>query len=397
MVQQTPHPLCGMAPMMGLVQSQLMSWPVGLSSVNSALPALNLSSGSGNNFTAVSPEILQALHAEAQHRLGFFYSGVLRYMHSPLPAPATSKHEVMNPEDALKLHYYTSADNEARRRPVIFLLPSLVNRHYILDLRPEASFVNYLNQIGFDAILVEWPSPEISDAAQHSAQYVEMLLEHLQRHWQKLNRPLIAIGYCMGGVLALALAQLFQRVQGLALLATPWDYTHYPLAKLENPEQKMLEQWVEEAPLFSQEALQLLICMANPYRLYLRFSRFAQEQDATRIASFVALEHWANDGVSVSQAVARECLITWPREQTLLQNRWQVGGEGIDPSTLRIPSFLAIPEQDYVVPPEVSLPLAAILPKVTICRPQAGHVGMVAGMKRQQLWEPLGKWLKQFL
>lgn len=389
--------------MTGLIHSQLMSWPIGLNYVNSGSPLLNPSLGRENkngfakNAAASNPEMHVALHQEALKRSHQFQSGILRYLHSPMPKPQTSADAVMNPHDALKFHYYVSADENARKRPLLFLIPSLVNKHYILDLRPEASLVRHLTALGFDAVLVEWPIPTESDGDLTTADYVEMLLAHLQRHWDKLDRPLLTIGYCMGGVLALALAQLFPRVQSLALLATPWDYSQYPVADLKNEQEDSTQKWVEESPLFSQEALQWLIYLSHPYRLYLRFSRFALEQDAARISSFVALEHWANDGVPISRAVARECLITWPREHTLLHSKWKVAGELINPSQLKVPCFLAVPEKDCIVPPEVSLPLVEKLQcPVTLYRPQAGHVGMIAGMKRHQLWGALENWLMQF-
>lgn len=375
---------------MGLVQSQLMSWPIGLNSASNDSLLSNLSSDKKNN-----PALHGYLHQEAIRRNQLFCGGVLRYQHSPLPGPQPSAHTILNPHDALKFHYYASDHPEAAHKPVIFLIPSLVNKYYILDLRPEASLSRYLVSLGMDVIVVEWPVPSESDSQLSSADYVEMLLDHLQRHWDKINRSLITIGYCMGGVLALALTQLFSRVKALALLATPWDYTHYPLARNDPAQQKLLSQWVEASPLFSHEALQLLIYLANPYRLYLRFSRFAQEENEEMIASFVALEHWANDGVPISQAVARECLITWPQEKTLLKNQWKVCGETINPLQITAPCFMAIPQQDYIVPPEVSMPLATMLPNRVLHHPCTGHVGMIAGMKRYQLWEPLGKWLNQ--
>ncbi len=313
-----------------------------------------------------------------------------------MPRPQVGASECLNAGERCQFHYYASADEAARKRPILFFIPSLVNKHYILDLRPEASMVKYMNQQGFDCVVLEWPVPTEQDSHMTTADYVLLLMEHLQRHWGKLDRPLVAVGYCMGGLPALALAQLFPRVQGLVLLATPWDFKQYPLADLEVEQAKMLEEWVSGAPLFSHESIQMLMYIASPYRLYLRFSRFAQEQDAERIASFVAQEHWANDGIPVTQAVARECLIDWPRNETLKRGLWDVAGEKITPDKINIPTFLAVPQQDYIVPPEVSLPLGSVIAGATIHRPQAGHVGMIAGLNRMQLWEPLAAWLQRF-
>jgi polyhydroxyalkanoate synthase len=315
-------------------------------------------------------------------------------MHSPfVGGEQPSKRKILNAGDGAPLYFYASKHPQARSRPIVFLIPSLINRHYILDLRPEASMVNYINEQGFDCLMLEWPFPTAQDADKTTSDYVLLALEALQKNWNEINRPMVAIGYCMGGVITLALAQLFSRIQGMVLLATPWNYEQYPLSNLTLPQGKIIEDWVEESPLFSAEALQMLLYIASPYRLYQRFSRFAQETREEVIASFVALEHWANDGVPVTRAVAKECLIDWPRDNILMKGQWDISGEKIDPTALSIPALLAIPIQDHIVPSSVSEPLAAILPNTEVIKPLAGHVGMIAGMQRMKLWEPMGEWL----
>jgi polyhydroxyalkanoate synthase len=382
------HPLYGLPLLQGLVQSQLLSWPIGLRHS----PLCNATS-----LPAVPPTLpaayLHALHQESMRRSHLFSQGVLRYRHSPHQGgEQLSPHHIWHEN----LHFYPSSQAIARRRPLILCIPSLVNKHYILDLKADASFIEHLNALGFDCLLIKWPIPSEQDATKNLADYVIILLELLQAHWDRINRPLIGLGYCMGGIIALALAQLFPMVKGLALLATPWDYQHYPLAHFSTPQQTLLTEWIDEAPLFSSEALQMLLYFAHPYRLYQRFSRFANETNEEVIASFVALEHWANDGIPITRAIARESLLEWPQQNPFMQQQWKVAGERITPQRLTIPTLIAIPMQDHIVPATVSEPLAASLPHATLIRPQAGHVGMIAGLKRHSLWQPLGEWLSSF-
>lgn len=382
---QQPHPLCGLPLMMGLVQSQLMSWPIGLSYANNGSPLSKFSSANGQTLP---PNYSQALHKEALQRNSQFVSGVLKYIHSPLPGPQPSASQPIG-----DLHYYASPHPVAKNRPAILCIPSLVNRSYILDLSPQTSLIRYLNNQGFDCYLLEWPLPNKADAEKKFEDYLLWLLDLLQQRWAEIDRPLIGLGYCMGGLMAVALAQLFPRVQSLVLLATPWDYTQYPLAQLTSEQEKLLDSWVEAEPLFQAEALQLLLYMANPYRLYQRFSRFAQEKCKESIASFVALEHWANDSIPITRALARECLIEWPRRNSVASGKWRVAGEVINPTALKIPALVAIPLHDHIVPACVSEPLGKLLPQATIITPHAGHVGMIAGMRRRELWDGLGEWL----
>jgi len=56
--------------------------------------------------------------------------------------------------------------------------------------------------------------------------------------------------------------------------------------------------------------------------------------------------------------------------------------------------LVALPARDRIVPAESALPLAVLIPGATLLRPQAGHVGMVAGRSAEaELWRPLLDWL----
>jgi poly(3-hydroxyalkanoate) synthetase len=65
----------------------------------------------------------------------------------------------------------------------------------------------------------------------------------------------------------------------------------------------------------------------------------------------------------------------------------------VDPASLAVPCFVAVPGRDRIVPPESALALARSLPEPMILRPRAGHVGMVAGAGAEAaLWRPLADW-----
>src|SRR5207248_6920361 len=54
-----------------------------------------------------------------------------------------------------RLYRYQRATPATRRTPVVLILP-LINRAYILDLRPGASFVEHLLAAGHDVFLLDW-------------------------------------------------------------------------------------------------------------------------------------------------------------------------------------------------------------------------------------------------
>ena len=130
--------------------------------------------------------------------------------------------------------------------------------------------------------------------------------------------------------------------------------------------------------------------MADKYRGFARL-----DQEGARARLFVALEDWLNDGVPLAAPVARECLAGWYGENSPARGSWRIAGMPVDPAAVRLPSFVAAPARDRIVPPESARPLAALIQGAVLHEPHAGHIGMVAGGTAERvLWRPLRDWLQ---
>ena len=91
---------------------------------------------------------------------------------------------------------------DLQHRPAIVLLPSLVNRSYILDLLPERSLLRYFAAQGFAPLLLDWGDTQ-NDPGQRDLDSVlqERLLPALQ-HAAKISGGRIhVLGYCMAGTM----------------------------------------------------------------------------------------------------------------------------------------------------------------------------------------------------
>jgi polyhydroxyalkanoate synthase len=59
-----------------------------------------------------------------------------------------------------------------------------------------------------------------------------------------------------------------------------------------------------------------------------------------------------------------------------------------------MPTLLAIPSSDRIVPPESARALSNLIPDATVLTPPSGHIGMVVGARAERgLWTPLRDWL----
>lgn len=283
-------------------------------------------------------------------------------------------------------------DYGGSRRPVLFV-PSLVNRHYVLDLDEGASLMRNLAAHGFRPLLLDWGWP---GPIERRFTLTDHIAGRLERALMAAPPDLVLAGYCMGGLLALAAAlRRPDRVAALALLATPWDFSADPQARTLARLLPGLEPMMEPAQALGVDVLQSLFAMLDPYGIPEKFRAFARlDPTSDRARRFVALEDWLNDGIPLAAPVARETLSGWYGENTPGRGEWAVAGLPVRPGDWRGPAFVAVPARDRIVPPGSALPLAAAIPGAVTHIAQAGHIGMVAGQGAEAaLWRPLRDWL----
>ena len=137
-------------------------------------------------------------------------------------------------EGGAKLYRFVGARPAPSRsiaRPIL-LVPSLINRWYVLDLRPGASLVEALVGAGFDVWCLDWGVPQAEDRYLDWDAVLRRLGRAARRVQHETAQPAIGIlGYCMGGTLLLPyLARRAQErmargeemdVRKVALMAAP--------------------------------------------------------------------------------------------------------------------------------------------------------------------------------
>ena len=110
-------------------------------------------------------------------------------------------------------------DYGAAAAPAVLFVPSLVNRAQVLDLMRGRSLMRFLAAEGIRPLLLDWGWP--GQAERHFT-LTDYIAGRLERALLALPGPVVLVGYCMGGLLALAAAlRRPDRVRALGLLATP--------------------------------------------------------------------------------------------------------------------------------------------------------------------------------
>jgi polyhydroxyalkanoate synthase subunit PhaC len=280
--------------------------------------------------------------------------------------------------------------------PVVLFVPSLINRWTVLDLMEGHSMVRWLADLGVHPMLLDWGDPEPGfTLTDHIAGRLVRAMEAAKASFG----PVVLAGYCMGGTFATAAAALRpDLVKGLALLAAPWDFHAGDVEHLHKltATTAMLEPLLRDIETVPVDLLQALFALDDPTAVAEKFRQFGRlDQDSAAAHLFVALEDWLNDGVPLSGETARECMRAWYRDNLPGRGEWRVSGLAIDPASISVPAFAAVPRRDRIVPPDSARALARLLPRITVVEPNAGHVGMTAGRSAVTvLWEPLRDWLR---
>lgn len=341
------------------------------------------------------------LDREIHRRAEAFGQAVERYRQHPYRRDLPQGEVLWREGGSVLIDYGPFVPAAARADAIpLLVVPSLVNRAYILDLSAETSLLRWLAARGIRPFLVDWGTPGDAEREFGLEDYVVGRLGRaLERLTADVGRPVQALGYCMGGLLAMALAVHHpEKLQGLALLATPWDF------HADNPTQAALLTAVFPALLpvmgaareLPADVIQTLFTAQDPMlvlRKYLAFGRLDPESDRAR--RFVALEDWLNDGVPLTVKVAHESFLSWYGENLTGRGEWQLGGRSVVPTALACPSFCVIPSQDRIVPPASAEALAAALPRGAVLRPATGHIGMAASLRApKSVWGALRAWLQ---
>jgi polyhydroxyalkanoate synthase subunit PhaC len=333
-----------------------------------------------------------AVTAQSLRQDAELIAGIAAYRRHPYARRLAEPNAIWSEGGSMLLDYGGSG-------PAALFVPSLVNRAYVLDLMADSSMLRWLSAQGVRPLLLDWGWPGEVERRFTLTDFVAGRLERtIDAAAAATGGKLALIGYCMGGTLAVAAAlRRDATLTGLGLLAAPWDFHG------DDPARAAL--LAHALPLFEPalafnntlpvDLLQVLFALLDPWGVADKYRAFARlDPTGPRARLFVALEDWLNDGVPLAAPVARECLAGWYGDNAPARGTWRIAGAVVEPQAVRLPTFVAAPARDRIVPPESARPLAQLIPDAVLHEPAAGHIGMAAGPSAERvLWRPLRDWL----
>lgn len=286
-------------------------------------------------------------------------------------------------------------------KPVILLIPSMINKSYILDLMEGRSMLRWFAAQGLNPYLLDW-GDVIEDAGQQDiessvVQRLVPAIEFLHKHH---GRKIHAMGYCMGGTILIGGAKLAEDyLASIIALAAPWDFHAGTKALLSR-----IQFWaptafpmIEDKGYLSVEWIQTLFASLDPKATAKKFAAFSgMDEQSERARIFVAVEDWLNDGVRLPSETAYTCIRDWFFNNHPYLGEWKIDGMIIHPEDIEVPALVIASSRDRLVEYDSAVALSEAMRRSKTINPKCGHIGMIAGNHSiEKVWQPIVDWVKQ--
>lgn len=337
--------------------------------------------------------------------MGERFSSFTKVVISKVPIAQTPKELVWTLNKA-KLYRYIPVVPKEKRHPVPLLMVfALMNRPYILDLRPGHSFVEFMVKNGYDLYLLDWGSPGPEDK---NLKFDDYTLDYMPRAIRKMKaisgcEEFSLLGWCIGAILATVYAALRadEGLRNLILLTAPLDYS--------DKEGITFARWVDERYFDVEKVLAAFGNMPGemidygakalkPVENYVgNYLKLWDNIDNPQVVeSWQAMNTWVTDNVPLAGGAFRQLVVDLYRNNRLMRGEWVIRGERVDLSQIRANLLTVIAEGDHITPPCQS---AGIMTKVSskdkeLFRTPGGHIGIMAGSgANKRTWPHLEGWL----
>ena len=305
-----------------------------------------------------------------------------------------------------KLYRYIPVVPKEKRHPVPLLLVfALMNRPYILDLRPGHSFVEYMVNQGYDLYLLDWGAPGPEDK---NLKFDDYTLDYMPRAIRKMkaasgSEEFSLLGWCIGAILTTIYAALRgdEGLRNLILLTAPLDFS--------NKQNLTFARWTDERYFDVEKVLSTFGNMPGemidygakalkPVENYIgNYVKLWDNLDDPRVVeAWHAMNTWVTDNVPLAGGVFRQLIVDLYRNDRLMRGELMIRGKRVDVSQIKANLLTVIAEGDHITPGCQS---ESINGKVSsadkeLFRISGGHIGIMAGSgAAKHTWPHINGWL----
>jgi polyhydroxyalkanoate synthase len=270
---------------------------------------------------------------------------------------ATAPGKVVFRNALIELIQYSPATETVHERPLL-IFPPWINKFYIIDLRPENSFVRWLVAQGYTVFLVSWVNPDASAAQKGFEEYMRegvfAALDAVQDATGVTDPN--CVGYCIGGtLLAATLAYMAAKKDARIHSATFWA------AQTDFADAGELQVFVDDIQL---DALQKQMeaqggalpgaKMAGAFNMLrandLIWSFVINNYLLGKPAAPFDLLYWNSDTTRMPEKLHLSYLRNCYRDNALAKGEMELGGVRLDLKKVKVPVYLQSAREDHIAP-----------------------------------------------
>lgn len=319
-----------------------------------------------------------------------------------LPVGTTPSDPVLAENKYQLLRYRPRPEGIAHPTPVV-IVPSLINRHYVLDLLPGKSFVEDLVRRGHDVYMMHWGTPGAEDRYLTFDTVTDRYLGRAIKKAASIARSeqVHLLGYCLGGTLAaIHAAARPEKIASLVALAAPIDFSDGGTLSAWTRTRSfdvgaLLDAFGNVPWPLMQASFHLLKPTLNLLKGVQLIEKASDDEFLDR---FFALETWGNDNVSIPGEFYRTYIEELYRRNLFVRDQFTLSGRPARLANIHCPTLAITFEHDHIVPPDGA---AVLLDKISSKDKQrihvsGGHVGAVVSKKgAQTLWPAIAEFFQK--
>jgi polyhydroxyalkanoate synthase len=269
---------------------------------------------------------------------------------------ATTPGKVIFQNDLMQLIQYEPSTENVLRTPLL-IVPPWINKFYILDLRPEKSFIKWCVDQGVSVFVISWVNPDRDLGSKTWCDYMKegplAAMDVIEKATGEMK--VHTLGYCVGGtLLATTLAWLAEkrrvRIASATFLAAQVDFTHAGdlLVFVDEGQISALERDMQESGVLegARMAMAFNLLRSNDLIWSYVVSNYLKGQAP---AAFDLL-HWNSDATRMPAANHSYYLRNCYLENRLSAGSMVLDNTLLDLSKVKVPVYNLATREDHIAP-----------------------------------------------